>query len=235
MSAAPRSIAFGGAFFAWPYHAGVAAHLQARGEPAEGARIYGTSSGAVVATMLACGIDVATRGLALGLRADHVGLGGRGTPFGRPRAFLAPHVEEMDRALPADAHARASGRLFVTVRRLPALRQVTISEFSTRADLLDALAAAVAVPGLTVPLVHRSPRLGACLDGGPGVPDDDRPGVTTVRVGVFARSAGYHIRPRSPLAWSLVFGVPPAARRRQLFELGRADAARHFADGGGDR
>lgn len=222
-----RSVAFGGAFFAWPYHAGVAAYLQARDEPAAGARIYGTSSGAVVATMLACGIDVASAGLALGLRADRDGLGGRRTPFGRPRAFLAPHLDEMDRALPADAHERATGRLFVTLRLLPTLRQIVVSRFSTRAELLDALAAAVAVPGLTVPLVHWSRQFGACLDGGPGVPDDDRPGVPTVRVGVFQRGR-YHIRPRTPLELELVFGVPLDERRRALFERGQADAAHHF-------
>jgi hypothetical protein len=227
------SVAFGGAFFAWPYHAGVAAYLQARGKPGPNARIYGTSSGAVVATMLACGIDVATAGLALGLRADRDGLGGRRTPFLRPSAFLAPHIAEMDRALPADAHERAHGRLFITVRRLPAMRQIAVGEYATREELLDVLAAAVAVPGLTVPLFHRSARLGPCLDGGPGVPDDDRPGATTVRVGVFSRD--YHIRPRQRLATELVLGVPDDAKRRALFAQGERDAAAYFARPTGGR
>lgn len=221
-----RSLALGGAFFAWPYHAGVAAYVQATDTLPDDARIYGTSSGAVVATMLACGI-VARDGLELGLRADRVGLGGRRTPFFRPRAFLAPHITEMDRALPADAHRRAHGRLFITIRRLPGMRQVAIGDFPTRDALLDILAAAVAVPGLTVPLVHRSPRFGACLDGGPGVPDDDRPGATTTRVGVFA-TGRYHLRPSQPLERALLFGVPSDERRRAMFELGYADAARHF-------
>ncbi len=223
------SFAFGGAFFAWPYHAGVAAYLQTQGEPRDGARIYGTSSGAVVATMLACGIDVATAGLALGLRADRDGLGGRRTPFGRPTAFLAPHIAEMDRALPVDAHERANGRLFITVRRLPAMRQIVVGTYSTRAELLDVLAAAVAVPGLTVPLFHRSERLGPCLDGGPGVPDDDRANVATVRIGVFSR--GYHIRPKERLASTLVLGVPHDDARRALFGQGERDAAAFFTRG----
>lgn len=222
-----RSLALGGAFFAWPYHAGVAGYIQAHGALPDDARIYGTSSGAVVATMLACGVAIATDGLELGLRADRAGLGGRRTPFLRPRAFLAPHIAEMDRALPGDAHERAHGRLFITIRRLPALRQLAIGEFPTRDALLDVLAAAVAVPGLTVALVHRSPRFGACLDGGPGVPDDDRPGATTTRVGVF-RTGRYHLRPSRPLARAHVFGVAPERDRRAMFELGYADAARYF-------
>lgn len=222
-----RSLALGGAFFAWPYHAGVAAYVQASAALPADARIYGTSSGAVVATMLACGIPCATDGLELGLRADRDGLAGRRTPFFRPRAFLAPHLIEMDRALPADAHERAHGRLFITLRRLPRLRQQAVGEFPTRAALLDTLAAAVAVPGLTVPLVHRSPRFGACLDGGPGVPDDDRPGATTTRVGVF-RGGAYDLRPSRPLARDVIFGVPSDARRRELFALGYRDAAAHW-------
>ncbi|MBL0213492.1 MAG: hypothetical protein IPQ07_06405 [Myxococcales bacterium] len=220
------SVAFGGAFFAWPYHAGVAAYLQERDAVPATARVIGTSSGAVVATMLACGIDIAGAGLALGLRADRDGLGGRATPFLRPRAFLAPHIDEMDRALPADAHVRATHRLVITLRRVPSLRQFQVSEYRTRADLLDALAGAVAVPGLTVTVFHRSARFGPCLDGGPGVPDDERPGATTLRVGVFQRGR-YHIRPRPALARELLFGVPSDADRRALFERGRADAARH--------
>jgi patatin-like phospholipase domain-containing protein 2 len=221
------SLALGGAFFAWPYLAGVASFVQRERALAPHARVYGTSSGAVVATMLACGIDVAQDGMDLGMRADRDGLGGRRTPFFRPTAFLAPHIDEMDRALPADAHARAHGRLFITIRRAPRFRQVAISDFPTREALLDVLAAAVAVPGLTVPLVHRSPRYGVCLDGGPGVPVDDRPGVPTTRVGVFQRG-DYHLRPSTPVGFDLLFGVPAESRRRELFSLGYADAGRHF-------
>jgi len=221
------SLALGGAFFAWPYLAGVASYLQRERALAPTARIYGTSSGAVVATMLACGIEIATDGMDLGMRAERDGLGGRRIPFFRPTAFLQPHIDEMDRALPADAHTRAHGRLFITIRRAPLFRQVAISEFPTRDALLDVLAAAVAVPGLTVPLVHRSPRLGACLDGGPGVPSDDRAGVPTTRVGVFQRG-DYHLKPSTPVSTALMFAVPTDAKRRELYALGYADAIRHF-------
>ena len=222
-----RSIAIGGAFFAWPYHAGVAAYLQAKDEPRDGARIYATSSGAVVATMLACGIPIASEGFENCLRADREGVAGRRTPFFRPRAFLAPHTAEMVRALPADAHRRASGRLFITIRRLPLLRQQAVSSFPSRDSLIDVLTAAIAFPLLTVPLVHFSPRFGPCVDGGPGVPDDDRAGATTTRIGVFQRD-DYHIRPSVPVGVDHLFAVAPDARRRELFALGHADATRHF-------
>jgi hypothetical protein len=220
------SISFAGAVFGWPYHAGVAAYLQEEGRRPH--RIYGTSSGAVVATMLACGIDLATVGLELGLRADSMGSRGRRTPFLHPREFLSAHVDELDRALPRDAHARATGRLYITLRHVRTWRRMIISEFPTRSTLLDALMGAVALPGLTVPLVHRSPRFGAVIDGGPGVPDDDRAGVPTVRVGVHPRR-GYHIAPRTHLGWRTLLTITSDERRRAMFELGRTDAARYFA------
>lgn len=225
------SISFSGAFFAWPYHAGVAAFIQDRGGLAPDARIYGTSSGAVVATMLACGMDITQRGLPQGMRADRDGMGGKRLPFLQPRAFLAPHITMMDDHLPPDAHERAHGRLFITLRRLPTLRQAAISDFPSRAALFDVLAASIAVPGLTVPLYHRSPRYGACLDGGPGVPDDDRPGRETIRVGVLARGR-YHIRPSVAIGASLVLGLPDDAVRQRMFEQGRRDAAAFFATEG---
>jgi hypothetical protein len=220
-----RSVAFGGAFFGWPYYAGVAAYLQAHAG-LQIDRIYGTSSGAVVAAMLACGLDL-TEGLEMGLRADLLANGGRRTPFFRPQGFLVPHLAALDQALPEDAHLRASGRLFVTVRRVRTWERFTVSEFPTRAALLDALVSAVAVPGLTVRLMHRSPHLGAVIDGGPGVPDDDRPGVPTVRIGVHP-GRGYHISPPAKLGWRLLLTVASEEQRRAMFERGYADAAAYF-------
>src|SRR5579883_2060448 len=103
------------------------------------------------------------------------------------------------------------------------MRQEAIGDYPTRAALIDPLTAAIAFPGLTVPLVHMSPRLGACVDGGPGVPDDDRPGVATTRIGAF-QTAGYHIKPSIRIGADQLFAVAPDDRRRDLFALGYADA-----------
>lgn len=211
--------------FGWPYYAGVAAYLEAHGRPGIG-RIYGTSSGAIVAAMLACGVDVET-GLQLGLRADLLGIGKRRTPFLRPQEFLSHHIEALERALPGDAHECANGRLFITLRHVRTWRRFVVSEFPSRAALLDVLLGAIALPGLTVPLFHRSARFGAVIDGGPGVPDDDRAGVATVRIGVHPER-GYHIAPLVPFGWRLLLTVAAEAQRREMFERGRADAVRYF-------
>lgn len=221
------SIAFNGAFFAWPYQAGVAAYVQERGLLTAESRIYGTSSGAVVAVMLACGVDIANVGLAAGLVANARAQGDRRHPFFRPAPVIPTYFEVFGPALPADAHARATGRLFVAITQLVRLRRRLVSEFPTRQALLDTLGASIAIPGVTVAFAHRLAPFGWCIDGGPEVADDDRPGVDTLRVGVgprLPRGKLDHIMPSSPVGFAQRFLIAPDTERRRLFDLGRRDA-----------
>jgi hypothetical protein len=221
------SIAFNGAFFAWPYQAGVAAFVQDRGLLDERSRIYGTSSGAVVAVMLACGVDIARVGLDAGMEANARAAHGRKHPFFRPTNVLATYFSIFGATLPDDAHQRATNRLFVRVTRVPRLQRILVSEFRTRQGLLDALGASIAIPGVTVTFAHKLETHGWCLDGGPEVPDDDRPDMETVRVGVgprIPRTKPDHITPSRTIGFDQRFALLPAERRRELFHLGYADA-----------
>jgi hypothetical protein len=225
------SLAFSGAFFAWPYQAGVAAYAQDHALLDERSRIYGTSSGAVVAVMLASGVDIARVGLPAGLEANAKANGDRRLPFFAPTGVIPVYFEIFGRALPVDAHERASGRLFVAVTQVPRFRRALISHYPDRAALLDALAASIAIPGVTVPLARRTVAHGWCVDGGPEVPDDDRPGVQTIRVGVGPRVPILkpdHIVPSRPIGLSQRFLIAPERQRRELFALGYADAARYW-------
>lgn len=226
-----RSFAFNGAFFAWPYQAGVAAYVQDRGLLEPDSRIYGTSSGAVVAVMLACGVDIANVGLPAGLDANARAMGDRRTPFFHPSPVIATYFEIFGAALPADAHARATGRLFVKVTQLSRLRRHLVSAYPTKQALLDTLGASIAIPGVTVTFGHRLAPYGWCIDGGPEVGDDERPGVDTIRVGVgprLPRSKPDHIAPSRPIGLAHRVLIPPEAERRTLFALGYRDAARYL-------
>lgn len=225
------SIAFNGAFFAWPYQAGVASYAQEHNLLDAQSRVYGTSSGAVVAVMLASGVDIARVGLAAGLEANAKAKGSRRIPFFAPSGVIATYFEIFGRALPDDAHTLATGRLFVAVTRVPRFQRKIVSEFASRAALLDALAASIAIPGVTVPWAHKSASHGWCLDGGPEVPDDDRRGVQTVRVGVGPRVPMLkvdHIVPSRAIGLAQRFLIAPDRERRELFALGYADAARYW-------
>lgn len=227
------SVAFSGALFAWPYQAGVASFMQQRGFFDEDSHFYGTSSGAIVATMLACGVDIARVGFAAALEANARAAGGRKNPLFRPANVLATYFKIFGGALPADAHLRASGRLFVRVTHVRSLQRILISQFATRQALLDALGASIAIPGITVTFAHKVEALGWCIDGGPDVPDDDRPGVHTVRAGVGPRIPGVkpdHIMPSRSIGVEHRLMLLPVERRRELFDLGFADARCHLGD-----
>ncbi len=226
------SIAFNGAFFAWPYQAGVAAYVQERGLLDKHSRIYGTSSGAVVATMLACGVDVATVGFAAGLEANQRAMGDRKHPFFNPAPVLPTYFAIFGKTLPTDAHVHATHRLHVAVTQVPRLRSKLISTFTSNQAILDALGASVAIPGVTVAFAHKVPRHGWCVDGGPEAANDDRPGVFTLRVGVnfrIPRRWPEHIAPSRAIGWAQRFLIPAEARRRELYALGYADARTYLA------
>lgn len=221
------SLAFNGAFFAWPYQAGVAAFVQDHSLLDDRSRIYGTSSGAVVAVMLACDVDIERIGLDAGMNANARAAGGRSLPFFRPAGVLETYFSIFGAALPDDAHRRATARLFIRVTRVPRMRRILISEFRSKQGLLDTLGASIAIPGVTVKLAHRLEPHGWCMDGGPEVPDDDRPGIETVRVGVgprIPRTLPDHITPSRPVGALQRFTMLPIERRRELFHLGYADA-----------
>lgn len=222
------SFAFTGAIFAWPYQAGVAAYVQEHGLVDDSSRVYGSSSGAVVAMMLACGIDIARVGTPAGLEANERALDGHRTPFFRPRGVIATYFAIFSRAMPDDAHRRASGRLFIVTRPLATWRPALVSKFPTRKALLDAIGASIAIPGFTVTLAYRHAEHGWCVDAGREVPEDDRPGVETVRVGVGPRSERDDISPSRPIPWNQKFLVASKKSRLELFELGWQDARRRF-------
>jgi hypothetical protein len=225
------SIAFNGAFFAWPYQAGVAAYVQERGLLDANSRIYGTSSGAVVAVMLACGVDIAKVGMPAGLRANEEAKEGRRTPFFNPKPVIPTYFAIFGPTLPADAHARATDRLFVSATKLPRFEKTILSRYQSNSALLDALAASIAIPGVTVRFAYKTEHHGYCVDGGPEVPNDDRTDVQTIRVGVGPRMPMLkpdHITPSIPIGVKQRVLVEPEPARRKIFELGYADAKRYW-------
>lgn len=225
------SIAFNGAFFAWPYQAGVAAYIQDRGLLDADSRVYGTSSGAVVAVMLACGVDIARIGMPAGLDANARAMAGNKTPFFNPGPVIPTYFAIFGPTLPDDAHQRATDRLFVSVTKLPRFHKAVVSSYGSKAALLDALGASIAIPGVTVRFAHKTADHGWCVDGGPEVPDDDRADVKTIRVGVGPRVPMMkpdHITPSERIGMRQRLFVAPEPERRKIFELGYADARRYW-------
>jgi hypothetical protein len=223
------SISFSGAFYAWPYHAGVAAYVRDNSVLGPGSRIYGTSSGAVAGVLLACGVDIEAVGLDAGFASNDEHVAGHRTPFFHPRKVQRSYIETFAPVLPTDAHRHAHNKLFLSVKVLPLLRKRIISEYPTRDALIDVISATIAVPGHSVHFAHRTrtAKLGWCIDGGAEPTQDNRPGWRRVRVSVWGGKR-YDITPSRAIPMSMRFGVQDRWRRLDLFELGYQDAESYF-------
>lgn len=233
-----RSYAFGGALYAWPFHCGVAAYLQEHCSMHPEMRIYGTSSGSLAASLLACGVNVREVGIHAALKSTDAHIGRVG-PYLRPTAIRESLQLFMD-ALPPDAHERATNRLVLTLTQVPSMRPRTVTHFKNRQALLEALTGTMSLPGHAVALAYRTQelQLGWVLDGGlrPVEVVDPRHDWHTVRVATFRDTdrvpkgfSAAEIKPLWRVSFRMRFLVESTSMRMRWFEHGYECARAHFA------
>ncbi|XP_017050746.1 1-acylglycerol-3-phosphate O-acyltransferase PNPLA3 [Drosophila ficusphila] len=143
-----RSLSFAGCGFLGIYHVGVAVCLRQHAPQLLLERIAGASAGALAACCLICDLPLeymAGDFLRVVQEIRRHSLGAFSPWFNLPECLL----EGMHRRLPADAHQRVSGRLHISLTRLSDRRNVVMSEFSSRQELLDALMCSCFIPGLS--------------------------------------------------------------------------------------
>ncbi|XP_016985558.1 1-acylglycerol-3-phosphate O-acyltransferase PNPLA3 [Drosophila rhopaloa] len=143
-----RSISFAGCGFLGIYYVGVAYCLRQHAPQLLLEKIAGSSAGALAACCLVCDLPLECMAgdfLRIVHQIRRHALGAFSPWFNLPECLL----EGMHRSLPADAHRRASGRLHVSVTRVSDRRNVIISEFSSRQELLQALMCSCFIPGLS--------------------------------------------------------------------------------------
>ncbi|KAG9342651.1 hypothetical protein JZ751_016088 [Albula glossodonta] len=115
-------------------------------------RIYGASSGALTAMVLALGMPLAvTLSFEDKCCEDLMGMAraARGRSLGalHPSFDLVKIVRDsLNRDLPTDAHLLATGRLCVSLTRVSDGRNVLVSEFSSREELIQALVCSCFIP-----------------------------------------------------------------------------------------
>ncbi|XP_006866961.1 PREDICTED: patatin-like phospholipase domain-containing protein 5 [Chrysochloris asiatica] len=160
------NISFAGAGFMGLYHVGVAQCLQERAPRLlQGAHcVYGSSSGAIYATSLVCGMSVdfccsyymemttAVKRLSLGI--FH--------PAFTPVEYIKQVLQEN---LPANAHILASQRLGISLTRWPDGKNIIVTNFATRDELIQAVICSMYIPFYCcmIPPEFRGERY---LDGG---------------------------------------------------------------------
>ncbi|XP_016953158.2 LOW QUALITY PROTEIN: 1-acylglycerol-3-phosphate O-acyltransferase Pnpla3 [Drosophila biarmipes] len=143
-----RSLSFAGCGFLGIYHVGVAVCLRQHAPQLLLERIAGASAGALAACCLICDLPMECMAgdfLRVVQETRRHSLGAFSPWFNLPECLL----EGMHRRLPEDAHRRVSGRLHISLTRVSDRRNVLMSEFSSRQELLEALMCSCFIPGLS--------------------------------------------------------------------------------------
>ncbi|XP_010538890.1 PREDICTED: uncharacterized protein LOC104813074 isoform X3 [Tarenaya hassleriana] len=153
------SFSVGGLLF--PYHLGVAQFLIEKGYIKETTPLAGSSAGAIICAVIACGLSMqkaleATKTIADDCRR-------KGTAF-RLGALLRDCLEEL---LPDDAHTSCNGRIRVAVTQITwRPRGLLVDQFDSKGDLINALFTSSFIPGYFSASPATVFRNRLCIDGG---------------------------------------------------------------------
>ncbi|NXP80527.1 PLPL1 protein, partial [Ramphastos sulfuratus] len=206
----PFSILFRGCSFMITYEAGVWAALQDLSPDIlkAASKIYGASSGSIVATLGLCGCDIG-KGWAL-----------PGTFYDVVKSSYLPFIlggkaikilrESLDKHLPPNAHELVSGKLQVIITRVWDCRSVVVSDFSSKEDLIQAITCSCFIPvcfGLAPPTYHGV----RYVDGEIGMWRASFVSRSTITVSAFAGE--YDICPRDSPAAFLTFLISDCVLR----------------------
>ena len=143
----PKSISFSGCGFLGVYHIGVASCLKQHAKSLINSfdKIYGCSAGSLVAAMLLVdiGIEEVCQHTMDVVAQARAGIFGPLSPGFKLNEILLKNLNEK---LPMDAHLKTNGKLFVSLTRVYDGKNVIISDFATREELINVLLCSCFVP-----------------------------------------------------------------------------------------
>ncbi|KAF4530078.1 hypothetical protein B566_EDAN001334 [Ephemera danica] len=138
------NLSFAGCGFLGIYHVGVAVCLKKYAPHLLLNKISGASAGAIAACCLLCDLPLEARSKTLG-------------PFSPSFNVQNVLLEGLLKVIPDDAHERVSGKLHISLTRVYDGKNVIVSQFNSKEDLLQALLASSFIPffsGLLPPRFH---------------------------------------------------------------------------------
>ncbi|XP_076231056.1 brummer [Calliopsis andreniformis] len=150
------NLSFAGCGFLGIYHVGVAVCFKKYAPHLLLDKISGASAGAIAACCLLCDLplgEITSNVLRVAREARQRTLG----PFSPSFNVQEILLESLQKFLPHDAHIRVSGKLHISLTRVYDGKNVIVSQFSSREDLLQALLASAFIPvvsGLLPPRFH---------------------------------------------------------------------------------
>nr|CAI5829963.1 unnamed protein product [Callosobruchus analis] len=158
------NLSFAGCGFLGIYHVGVACCFRKYAPHLLLNKISGASAGAIAACSLICDLpvgDMTSDVLRVCAEARKRSLGAFSPSFNINRLLL----ENLEKFLPDDAHIRCSGKLHVSLTRVHDGKNVVISSFDSREELIQCLLASAFIPFFSglIPPKFRGVRY---MDGG---------------------------------------------------------------------
>ncbi|XP_065159937.1 patatin-like phospholipase domain-containing protein 2 isoform X2 [Atheta coriaria] len=139
------NLSFAGCGFLGIYHVGVAVCFRKYAPHLLLSKISGASAGAIAACSLLCDLplgDLTSDVLRVACEARSKSLG----PFHPSFNIQNILIENMEKLLPEDAHIRVSGKLHISLTRVYDGKNVIVSQFDSKRDLMDALLASAFIP-----------------------------------------------------------------------------------------
>ncbi|XP_050457192.1 patatin-like phospholipase domain-containing protein 2 isoform X2 [Cataglyphis hispanica] len=150
------NLSFAGCGFLGIYHIGVAIGWKKYASHLPLNKLSGASAGAMAACCLLCDISLeeTVNGILYMAHTARQHALGPFSPY-----FNMQHIlfENLQRILPDDAHIRVNGKLHISLTRVYDRKNVIVSQFNSKEDLLQALLATSFVPlysGLLPPRFH---------------------------------------------------------------------------------
>ncbi|CAG9563383.1 unnamed protein product [Danaus chrysippus] len=150
------NLSFAGCGFLGIYHVGVAVCLKKYAPHLLIGKISGASFGAVSACCLLCDLPIGEITSDV-LRVVSEARAGSLGPFSPSFSIQNVLLDSMQKYLPHDAHKIVSGKLHISLTRVYDGKNVIVTDFPTREDLLQALLASCFVPvfsGMLPPRFH---------------------------------------------------------------------------------
>ncbi|XP_071452365.1 1-acylglycerol-3-phosphate O-acyltransferase Pnpla3-like [Hetaerina americana] len=150
------NLSFAGCGFLGIYHVGVAVCFKKYAPHLLLEKISGASAGAIAACCLLCDLplgEITSDVLRVVTEARSKTLGPFSPSFNVQNVLL----EGLEKVLPEDAHIRVSGKLHISLTRVYDGRNVIVSQFNSKEDLLQALLASSFIPmfsGILPPRFH---------------------------------------------------------------------------------
>ncbi|CAD5214342.1 unnamed protein product [Bursaphelenchus okinawaensis] len=139
------NLSFAGCGFLCVYHAGVCAAIKEYAPQLSKNKVYGASAGAIVGAGVICNVCVSA---ATSMMLQAASEAQRGTlKTLNPNFDLSGIVRKgLELNLPPDAHVQCTGRLFISLTRVSDYKNVMVSEYATRDELIQAIVCSSFIP-----------------------------------------------------------------------------------------